>query len=271
MSKRVLLITDMAGQTKVAMTAMMPVLSEMGYNLFNLPTAIVSNNFAYGDYALLDTTDYIRDAIRVWQKHNFTFDAVATGIVISHEQLSIVKDFCKRLHDRGVVVFSDPIMADDGALYNGISDSIVEYMRDLIGISDYIVPNYTELCYLAGIEYTAASLSQQQIYAQIDKLREYTKASIVVTSAHVEGRKQVCCYDARKKEYFSVAYDEVPVSFSGTGDIFCAVFMGHILKGDSLKEILSCATRSVQAMVLRYRDQEDKLEGLPVESCLDLI
>ena len=42
MPKRVLLITDMAGQTKVAMTAMIPILSHMGYSLFNLPTALVS-------------------------------------------------------------------------------------------------------------------------------------------------------------------------------------------------------------------------------------
>ena len=58
--KQVLLITDVAGYSKVALSAMLPVLTHLGYDLYNLPTALVSNNFAYGEYAFLDTTDYMR-------------------------------------------------------------------------------------------------------------------------------------------------------------------------------------------------------------------
>ena len=64
--KQVLLITDVAGYSKVALSAMLPVLTHLGYDLYNLPTALVSNNFAYGEYAFLDTTDYMRDTLRIW-------------------------------------------------------------------------------------------------------------------------------------------------------------------------------------------------------------
>lgn len=42
MGKQVLLINDLAGYGKVALSAMIPVLSHMGHNIYNLPTAIVS-------------------------------------------------------------------------------------------------------------------------------------------------------------------------------------------------------------------------------------
>ena len=48
MSKQVLLINDMAGYGKVALSAMIPVLSHMKVNVHNLPTALVSNTLDYG-------------------------------------------------------------------------------------------------------------------------------------------------------------------------------------------------------------------------------
>ena len=48
MSKQVLLINDMAGYGKVALSAMIPVLSHLKVNVHNLPTALVSNTLDYG-------------------------------------------------------------------------------------------------------------------------------------------------------------------------------------------------------------------------------
>lgn len=48
------------------------------------------------------------------------------------------------------MVFVDPIMGDEGKLYNSITEKTVGHMRKLIAASDYMVPNYTEAVYLAG-------------------------------------------------------------------------------------------------------------------------
>ena len=42
---QLLLINDMCGYGKVALSAMLPVLSHMGYRIHNLPTALVSETF----------------------------------------------------------------------------------------------------------------------------------------------------------------------------------------------------------------------------------
>ena len=42
-SKNILIINDMPGYGKVALAAMLPVLSTMGLSVYHLPTALVSN------------------------------------------------------------------------------------------------------------------------------------------------------------------------------------------------------------------------------------
>ena len=46
-SQKLLLINDLPGYGKVALAAMEPVLSHMGYECFNLPTMLVSNTLDY--------------------------------------------------------------------------------------------------------------------------------------------------------------------------------------------------------------------------------
>ena len=77
MNKKILLINDLAGYGKVALSAMIPVLSHMKYETYNLPTAIVSNTFDYGKFDILDTTEYMKNTLNVWEQLGFTFDAIS--------------------------------------------------------------------------------------------------------------------------------------------------------------------------------------------------
>ena len=87
MDKKILVMNDLPGYGKVALAAAQPILSHFGYHVYNLPTALVSNTLNYGKYQILDTTEYMRETVKVWQELGFTFDAVMTGFIVSHEQL----------------------------------------------------------------------------------------------------------------------------------------------------------------------------------------
>ena len=56
---KVLLINDIAGYGKVSLAAMIPIMSHMGFSIYNLPTAVVSNTLDYGLFDILETTDYM--------------------------------------------------------------------------------------------------------------------------------------------------------------------------------------------------------------------
>lgn len=273
MAKKVLLINDLAGYGKVALSAMLPVLSYLKYETYNLPTAIVSNTLDYGKFDILDTTQYMKNTLRVWKELDFRFDAISTGFIVSQEQTQMVTDFCRENSAKGVTVFTDPIMGDDGRLYNGMSEETVELMRKLVSVADYIVPNYTEACYLTRTAYEAEGVSEEAYHKMIDALRTLGAKSVVITSAVVKDsdKKSVVGYDHKEGKYFRIDFEEIPVRFPGTGDIFSAVFIAKILVGENLHNATQKAMDAVRTMIAENTENVDKFKGIPLETCLEVL
>ncbi len=276
MSSKVLLINDLAGYGKVALSAMIPVLSHMKYEVCSLPTALVSNTLDYGKFEILETTDYMKNALSVWEQLGFSFGAVSTGFILSKPQTELVLEFCREQKKKGAVIFTDPIMGDEGKLYNGIGEETVALMRELIGAADYIVPNYTEAAYLAGVPYCRDACTRQELYDLAGKLHAMGAGSVLITSACmlVDGGNPIHCvagYDGKADRNFILPYEELPVRFPGTGDIFSAVFMGHILKGEPLRTAARAAMETVSKMLAKNAANQDKFEGIPLETCLEEI
>ena len=266
----------------MGMAAMLPILTYLGHSVYNLPTALVSNTLDYGHFNVMETTDYMRGAIPVWHKLGFRFDAVCTGLMFSEEQANMVSAFCRQLHSEGTTVFVDPIMADGGRLYNGLTQRQVELMRDMVGVADLTFPNYTEACYLAGIQYKEAGLTWNEACELLDGIAALGARSVLITSAKVDG--QSCVIGKRSDNslegfrqhldqgpYFQLNYNELPLAFHGTGDIFSAVLIGHLMNGKPLHESTQTAMTVVSSLLERNRDQEDKCLGIPIEKCLDLL
>lgn len=124
---QILLINDMAGYGKVALSAMIPVLSHLKYEIFNLPTALVSNTLDYGRFDILDTSEYMQHTLQIWEEFLFSFDAICAGFIVLEKQSTLVYKYCKEQQKKGTLIFVDPIMGDDGERYNGISDEAVKY------------------------------------------------------------------------------------------------------------------------------------------------
>ena len=236
-SMNVLLINDMCGFGKVALSAMMPVLSHMGFRLHNLPTALVSNTLNYPDFFIHDTTDYVKKTLPIWDELGFTFDAVSTGFIVTEEEARIIAEFCERQAAKGVRVFVDPIMGDNGSLYAGVPESTIALMRRLVAQANIAMPNYTEACLLTGTPIDMeAGLTAEGATTLVDAMRSLGAKSVVITSTKVDGVNAVVGYDAESGEYFTIPFDEVPVYFPGTGDIFSSVLLGRVLKGYTLRD-----------------------------------
>ena len=273
MGKKLLLINDLAGYGKVALSAMIPVLSHMQYETYNLPTAIVLNTLDYGKFDILDTTQYMNNTLSVWEQLGFKFDAISTGFIVSKEQTELITKICKEKSNSGSLIFTDPIMGDDGKLYNGVTEDTVTLMRELVSVADYIVPNYTEAAYLANVTYQEEGASEEELYDIIDILRDYGAKSVVITSAKVKkfDKKSVIGYDHKENSYFRIDFNEIPVRFPGTGDIFSAVFIGKIMDGKNLRESTKQAMQVVSDMIEINLDNVDKYRGIPIETCLEVI
>lgn len=272
-SKNILIINDMPGYGKVALAAMLPVLSHMGHSVYNLPTALVSNTLDYGKFTILDTTDYMKQSIAVWQELGFSFDCITTGFLASAEQVDIIRNFIAGQRKEGLLVMTDPIMGDDGALYNGVTAQTVENMRRLIGVADVIVPNLTEAQFLTGLYEGAQSLTAAQARQVLDALREFGPRSVVVTSGMDSdtGKHLVWGYDHSKEEYFTLPYEFINAHFPGTGDTFSAALVGDLLRGTPLQTAVRRAMDVLGRMIGLERAEIEKNKGLRIEKLLYLL
>lgn len=273
MAKKILLINDMAGYGKVALSAMIPILSYMKYEVFNLPTALVSNTLDYGKFDILDTTEYMKKTIKIWEELGFQFDGISTGFIVSKEQTELITEFCKKKSETGTLIFVDPIMGDDGKLYNGIGKETVSLMQRLVSVADYIVPNYTEASYLTGSPYKEKGATREELYKTIDKLRDLGAKSVIITSAILAENNEhvVVGYDHKKEKYFILPFKEIPVRFPGTGDIFSSVFTGEVMQNKELELAVKKAMNVVEKMIKENIENVDKFKGIPLELYMEMI
>ncbi|MBP3762893.1 MAG: bifunctional hydroxymethylpyrimidine kinase/phosphomethylpyrimidine kinase [Bacteroidales bacterium] len=276
--KQILLINDVVGCSHVGMVAMLPILTHQGHAVYNLPTALVSNTLDYGRFNVLETTGYMRGTLPVWQELGFRFDAVCTGLMFSEEQARLVAGYCRRLRGEGTAVFVDPIMGDGGRLYNGITQRQVELMREMVGVADLTFPNYTEACYLTDTPFRPDGMTWDEARRLLDAMLSLGARSALVTSACVDGRTCVIGVlpptekkDAGDEAMFKIDYDEIPVAFHGTGDIFSALLIGHLLNGLPLRESTAKTVQIVSRLIERNRHLSDPCRGIPIEQCLDLL
>jgi len=273
MHKNILLINDMPGYGKVALGAMIPILSAMGHYIHNLPTALVSNTLDYGKFEILETTEYMRRSIVVWNELGFTFDCLCTGFLVTEEQVDIIRAFADEEKNKNLLVISDPIMGDYGKLYNGVDESRIGIMRKLIARADIVIPNLTEACFLTGLHAGETEIAESDIKPLIEGVRALGPKSVVVTSIALKGKKErvVGVYDHKLDRTFCLPYAHVPVVVPGTGDIFSAVMTGKLLNGDPLVEAVRMAMGAVRFLIDHSLSSKDTFRGLLIEKFITSI
>ena len=272
-NKNILIINDMPGYGKVALAAMLPILSNLGHSVYNLPTALVSNTLDYGKFTILDTTDYMVKAIDVWKQLGFQFDCITTGFLASAAQVGIIRDFIASQKKEGLLVMTDPIMGDDGKLYNGVTEETVENMRRLIGVADVIVPNLTEAQFLTGLYEGKEALNKEEARRVVDGLLAFGPRSVVITSgvAQESGDHVVWGYDGATQTYFTIPFRFIKVHFPGTGDMFSAVLVGELLAGKPLRPAVKRAMDVLERLIFLEQDEIEKNKGIRIEKFLSVL
>lgn len=271
--KNILIINDMPGYGKVALAAMLPILSHMGHSIYNLPTALVSNTLDYGKFTILDTTEYMERAIKVWKELDFHFDCITTGFLVSARQVDLIYEFVESQRSEELLVMTDPIMGDDGKLYNGVTEETVANMRRLVGVAHVIVPNLTEAQLLTGKYVGQEQMTRAQARELLDGLRELGVRSAIITSGREAetGAHVVWGYNHVTQSYFTLPYHYIQVHFPGTGDMFSAVLVGALLAGKTLEKAAEQAMNVLERLIFLERGETERNKGIRIERFLDVL
>ena len=147
--KKCAVINDLSGFGKCSLTASIPIMSAMGVEVHPLLTAVLSNQTAYDSFKSVSLTHTMRPFIDEWKKLGAKFDGILTGFVTDKEQLNIISEFIDDFKTNDTLVVVDPVMADNGALYDGYDIQMCNVIRDFCFRADVITPNTTELAILA--------------------------------------------------------------------------------------------------------------------------
>lgn len=265
-NRKVLLLNDIPGFGKVAMSAMVPILSYLNHEVFQLPTAIISNTFNYGKFNILDTTEYLKETLKVWEELKLDFECVCTGYIASKNQADFICAFLARERKLGKMTVVDPIMADNGKLYNSMTYENVEIMKRLCANADIVLPNATEALYLTKLYEPGDVLNKDKVRRIIEGLINNGAKSVIITSALLEDNAYyVCGYSHIEKEEFFLPYEMISGSIGGSGDIFSAVLVGNILNGISVKASVIRGMDFVARLIMENRNANG---GLLIEKYL---
>lgn len=262
--KRVLLLSDFLGYGKVACNAMIPIFNYLNVETISLPTSLVSNTLNYGKYNIFNTTAFIEDSLNSYKELNIEYQYIYAGFLFDDKQFEIIK---KLKDNNDKLLICDPIMADNHKLYNGVdNEKIAKYLK-LIRYADIIIPNYTESLLLCG--YDARDNISYEILA--NKLKTLTK-SFVITSYEENNEHFVIVYDAKNDNLNKIAYEYLPYTIAGSGDIFAAMLISNYLNNNDLYEASLKACLSMNKLIkANMLKKKDKAMPLAIEQYLDSI
>ena len=128
----ILILSDFVGCGNVAMGVARSVLTHMGHNALCLPTALISNTWNLGAPAVLDTTAYLQEALAAWERLGIQPEGVLLGYLADEAQTVFIEEQCRRWREKGIKIFLDPIFADNGKLYRGITAARIAFLKRLL-------------------------------------------------------------------------------------------------------------------------------------------
>ena len=229
---RIAAINDLSGFGRCSLTVILPVLAAAGMEVCPLPTAVLSSHNGFPDRTFCDLTGQLLPAAEQWRRLGLRFDAIYSGFLGSVQQIDIVRNIFSMLSGGETLRFVDPVMGDNGRLYSCYSAVMAEKMKKLVACADVVVPNLTEAALLLGEE-PVLEPTEEQTQQMLHRLGELGPRLTVLTGVRRGGRIGAAVYDRGTSRIGYALADSIDGSFHGTGDLFAAVMLAALLRGES--------------------------------------
>ncbi len=233
-----------------------------GIDVTAVPTTLLSNRPGYPTIRgrVLDA-QLVADLLLGVEERGAlpTCRMILSGYLGSPEIAAVVADFVQRAKARNPALLycCDPVLGDrDRGLF--VHADIPPLVRDrLCRLADIITPNHFEFEWLCGAKATTID----QVIAQAQALLARGPSTIVVTSAELadlpDGQIETLAVE-RSKEGFKelskawrVRTPKLPISPSGTGDLFAALFVAARLREKDTRDALGYAASAIFAVLER--------------------
>ena len=233
---KVIVANDLVGLGKVALTSSLPIMSACQTEVLPLPTVLLSSHTGdFNNIYVRDLTDDLKGFCKQWEYLDFKVDGLVSGYFKSEEELKLVGQLAR---DKEIPLFVDPIMADNGRLYQGFDRNFVEAMKDFCQQADVIIPNLTEAALLTDTPYLeAGSYDKVTVEKLLRDLAKLGTRKVIVTGISFETDKIGLAYfDKETNETVYRMQKRYGNHFYGSGDLLTAILSaGYFYNLDLLK------------------------------------
>ena len=276
--KKIALINDFCGFGRCSLTVALPIVSALGVQACPIPTAVFSNHTAYESFYKHDMTAVLDSYIAEWRRLSLSFDAVLAGYLSSPEQIDITSAFVQEFQKPDGVFILDPVMGDNGRLYQAYAGSMLERMKKLTGFSDVLTPNLTESCFLTDTPFDAVrslhgrALTDKlcEISQKLSKQMHNGDGRVVISG--IESEHYIGNYIFDHDVHELVRMKRTGASRCGTGDVFSAIISASLVNGDSLRDAVVLAARFIGKCVTVSDNYEIPLtDGVAFEDVLYML
>lgn len=251
---RILIVQDISLSCRISMNVALPVLSCLGNWVNILPTALLSAHTGIdsGGYTFLDLSNEMEKVLMHWRSLGIKFDGMVIGYLGSLRQIQLVEKLIIEFMKEDGLVVLDPVMGDDGQLYEGFTQNHVKEMRKLSSYADILIPNQTEAYYLAGIPYESKLLSESEQITILSRLTKQSKQKVVLTGATGDGETiGAVVWSAEHLGTYKTFAQAYPGHFDGTGDLFTSVVAGFLFQHYTIERAVNIAVHYVSKVVAR--------------------
>ena len=233
---KVIVANDLVGLGKVALTSSLPIMSACQTEVLPLPTVLLSSHTGeFENIYVRELTDDLKGFCKQWEHLAFKVDGLVSGYFKSEEELPLVGQLAR---DKEIPLFVDPIMADNGRLYQGFDRNYVEAMKDFCQQADVIIPNLTEAALLTDTPYLeAGSYDEVTIEKLLRELSKLGPRKVILTGISFETDKIGLAYfDKETNRTIYRMQKRYGNHFYGSGDLLTAILSaGYFYNLDLLK------------------------------------
>ncbi len=176
---------------------------------------------------------------------------ILSGYLGSPDIAAVVADFIIRAKARNpaLVYCCDPVLGDrDRGLF--VHADIPPLVRDrLCPQADIVTPNHFELDFLCG----ASAVTSADVIAQAQTLLARGPSTVVITSAELSETPdgEIETVAVERSQGWRVRTPKLPISPSGTGDLFAALFAAARVQGKATPQALGHAASAIYAVLER--------------------
>ena len=268
MQKKVLALHDLSGFGRSSLVPIIAVLSAGGHQCVPLPTAVFSTHTAIPDWVTTDLTGAMQGTIDQYDRLGLRFESVYAGFLGSADQIDRVREAAERLKTPDGITLIDPVMGDNGKVYDTYTPEMCTRMRELCEIADIITPNTTEAAILLDWDPASKPRDPAEAWQWLRALRSRYGAQVVLTGLDfARGRVGTGCQSGEGGTISM--HRRISRYYPGTGDLFASVMLAALLNGDKLADACEFAGEFVKdCIAYTAAQQTDPMHGVQFEKLL---